>query len=126
MTENEAINLHIGENLHRISIIEEFLRTNSNADDKVCKKNISILTKINGALQEIQEYREIGTVEEFREAMVKSNNTEQCISRLVQRGYTVKKITESMRKDANECLTLEEKGVDKECYGCSCCVCLIQ
>ena len=91
MNENEAINLHIGENLHRISTIEEFLRTNSDADDKKCKKNINILTKVNGALQEIQEYREIGTVEEFREAMVKSNNTEQCISRLVQRGYTVKK-----------------------------------
>lgn len=67
MTENEAIELHIAENLHRIEVIEEFLRTNSNADDKECKKNIQILTKIDGALQEIQQYREIGTVEECRE-----------------------------------------------------------
>lgn len=34
MTENEAIDLHIRENLHKISIIEEFLRTNPRADDK--------------------------------------------------------------------------------------------
>lgn len=65
MTENEAINLHIGENLHRISTIEEFLGTNPHADDKECKKNINILTKTNGALQEIQKYRAIGTVEEI-------------------------------------------------------------
>jgi len=71
MTENEAIEVHIGENLHRISVIEEFLKTNSNADDKECKKNISILMKINGALQEIQQYRLIGTVEECREAVEK-------------------------------------------------------
>lgn len=29
MTENEAIGLHIAENLHRIGVIEEFLRTNT-------------------------------------------------------------------------------------------------
>lgn len=68
MTENEAIELHIAENLHRIEVIEEFLRTNSDADDKECKKNIQIFTKINGVLQEIQQYRAIGTVEECREA----------------------------------------------------------
>lgn len=67
MTENEAIELHIGENLGRIGVIEEFLRTNPDADGKECKKNIQILTKINGALQEIQQYRSIGTVEECRE-----------------------------------------------------------
>lgn len=65
MTENEAIDLHIRENLHKISIIEEFLRTNPRADDKECRKNINMLTKANGALQEIQKYRAIGTVEEF-------------------------------------------------------------
>lgn len=58
MTENEAIELHIAENLHRIEVIEEFLRTNSDADDKECKKNIQILTKINGALQECRKAME--------------------------------------------------------------------
>lgn len=67
MTENEAIELHVAENLRRIEVIEEFLRTNPDADDKECKKNIQIFTKINGVLQEIQQYRAIGTVEECRE-----------------------------------------------------------
>lgn len=70
-TENEAIELHIKENIHRIEVIEEFLRTNSDAADKECKKNIQILTKINGALSEIQQYRSIGTVAECREAVEK-------------------------------------------------------
>ncbi len=71
MTENEAIELHIAENLHRIEVIEEFSRTNSNADDKECKKNIQILTKIDGALQEIKQYRAIGTIKECQEARKK-------------------------------------------------------
>lgn len=74
MTENEAIKLHIAENLHRIKVIEEFLRTNSDADDKECRKNIQILTKTNDvlrALQELKQYRAIDTVEECREAREK-------------------------------------------------------
>lgn len=66
MTENEAIEIHIAESLHRIGVIEEFLRINSDADDKECNKTIQVLTKINGALQEIQRYRAIGTVQELR------------------------------------------------------------
>ena len=68
MTENEAIEVHIEENIHKISVIEEFLRTSPDADDKECRKNISVLTKVNGVLQEIQQYRTIGTIEECREA----------------------------------------------------------
>lgn len=69
MTENEAIELHIGENIHRIGVMEEFLSTNPEADDKECRKNIQVLTKINGALQEIQKYRAIGTVEDITKAV---------------------------------------------------------
>lgn len=71
MTEKEAIGLHIGENLHRIAVIERFLRTNPNADEKNCKKNIEKLTKTNSALKDIRKYRELGTVEELREAKEK-------------------------------------------------------
>lgn len=35
---------------------------------KSVKKNISVLTKVNGLLQEIQKYRSIGTIKECREA----------------------------------------------------------
>lgn len=73
MTEDEAIELHISENLHRISVIEEFLRTNTNRDDEDCRKNIQVLTKINGVLQEIQGYKAIGTVEECQKAMERQN-----------------------------------------------------
>ena len=71
MTEQEAIQLHIAENIHRIEVIEDFLITNSDANDKECRKNIDILTKINKALEEIQQYRAIGTVEECRAVVEK-------------------------------------------------------
>lgn len=69
MTEQEAIELHIQENLHRISAIESFLSISPDADGKECHKNISVLMKVNGLLQEIQQYRAIGTAGECREAM---------------------------------------------------------
>ena len=69
MTENEAIEIHIAENIHRIEVIEGFMHSNSDADKDNCKKNISVLTKINGLLDEIQQYRAIGTVEECRSAV---------------------------------------------------------
>ena len=56
MTENEAIKLHISENIHRIEVIEDFLMTNSDANDKECRKNIDILTKINKALEDVLQY----------------------------------------------------------------------
>ena len=71
MTEQEAIQLHISENIHRIEVIEDFLSTNSDANDKECRKNIDILTKTNKALEEVQQYREIGTLEECRAAVEK-------------------------------------------------------
>lgn len=126
MTENEAINLHIGENLHRISTIEDFLRTNPHADDKKCRKNINILTKINGVLQEIQKYRAIGTVEECRKAKEMSNSIDQCILHLRRNGYIVRKWTKNMQQDSDECVALDEEGKSKDCGGCSCSVCLLQ
>ena len=71
MTEQEAIKLHISENIHRIEVIEDFLSTNSDANDKECRKNIDILTKINKALEEVQQYRAIGTPKECRPAVEK-------------------------------------------------------
>lgn len=70
MTEQEAIKLHIAENIHRIEVIEDFLSTNSDANDKECRKNIDILTKINKALNEVEQYRAIGTPEECRNSVL--------------------------------------------------------
>lgn len=74
MTENEAIKLHIKENLKRIITIKEFLKTNSDANDKECNENILILTSANVALKEIRQYRAIGTVEKCRDAMKRNYN----------------------------------------------------
>lgn len=45
---------------------------------------------------------------------------------LKSNGYIVKKWTLSMEQDANECGELAEQGMDKDCCGCSCSVCLMQ
>lgn len=71
MTEQEAIEIHIAENIRRIEVIEDFMHTNYNHDDAVCGKNILVLSKINGLLQMVQQYRAIGTVEECRAAVEK-------------------------------------------------------
>lgn len=48
------------------------------------------------------------------------------IKLLKKNGYIVKKWTKSMEQDANECEEMEEKGMSKDCCGCSCSVCLMQ
>lgn len=119
MTENEVIELHIADNLHRIEIIEEVLRTNSNADDKECKKNIEILTKINGALQEIQQYRAIGTVKECKEAKEKQMTKQPIIL------YKQSTRSEGQLFTANyfKCPTCEKTftyfgGIPNNCHEC--------
>lgn len=41
-------------------------------------------------------------------------------------GYIVKKWTQSMEVDANECIEMESQGEEKDCNCCSCSVCLMQ
>lgn len=45
---------------------------------------------------------------------------------LVKNGYVVKKWTHYMEQDAIECEIMQEKGQSKDCYCCSCSVCLMQ
>ena len=78
MTEQEAIKLHIAENIHRIEVIEDFLSTNSDANDKECRKNIDILTKTNKALEEVQQYRAIGTPDKIKEELDRLRNDNDC------------------------------------------------
>lgn len=91
MTEQEAIEIHIAENIHRIEVIEDFMHTNSDADDTVCRKNIAVLSKINGLLQIVQQYMEIGTPEECRAAVekqiakkpiIKYEQTHDCVTEI--------------------------------------------
>lgn len=87
MTDSEAIEIHIAENIHRIEVMEDFMNTNS--DDAVCRKNILVLSKINGLLQMVQQYRAIGTVEECRAAV--ENHSEKKVFVVVQGNYALSK-----------------------------------
>lgn len=64
-------------------------------------------------LKELKVLRERGSVD-------------QCIIHLRRNGYIVKKWTENMQVDSDECIELDEKGKSKDCGGCSCSVCLMQ
>ena len=69
MSEKEAIEIHIAENIHKIEVIENFMYRVPDADKEKCRKNISVLSKINGLLEEIQQYRAIGTVDQCHDAV---------------------------------------------------------
>lgn len=45
---------------------------------------------------------------------------------LKKNSYIIRKWTHLMELDASECEEMEKKGLSKECYDCSCSVCLIQ
>lgn len=69
MTENEAIKIHIGDCEKRIERIKGFMESNCDADISECCRNVRVLEKSIQALEEIQAYRAIGTVEECRIAV---------------------------------------------------------
>ena len=66
MTENDIIKNHIEDCEHRIGNILGFMESNSDADISSCEQNISVLKAVIVALEEIQSYREIGTVKEIK------------------------------------------------------------
>ena len=66
MTENETIKKHIEECEHRIGNILGFMVSNSDADTSICEENITVLKIAIQALEEIQQYKAIGTIEEFK------------------------------------------------------------
>ena len=71
MDYQEAIENHINECRHRIDVIRNHMNTNGDADKDVCNKNIDVLKIAISAMQELMEYKELGTLEEVREAVEK-------------------------------------------------------
>lgn len=67
MTEQEAIKQHISICNHRIETIENFEQSNQGANMLRCEKNIRVLELVIKALEEIQQYRAIGTVKKVKE-----------------------------------------------------------
>ena len=57
---------------------------------------------------------------------VKESSVKRCTAHLKRHGYIVLKYTKAMKKDADECEAMEEKGKSKDCCSCSCSVCLVQ
>lgn len=72
MTENELIKTHIEECEHRIGKILGFMESNEDANVDGCKGNIEVLKTVVIALEEVKQYRAIGTVEEFKDLKDKS------------------------------------------------------
>lgn len=55
----------------------------------------------------------------------KMDDVDRYIYSLRKKGYVVKKWTKAMERDADECVSLDERGQSKDCGGCSCSVCLM-
>lgn len=79
MTVQEAINKNISECKRRIFIIKDFLKNNKDANSDECKENIFVLKTTIQALEEVEQYRALGTVEELKEAREKQIPKTPCI-----------------------------------------------
>ncbi|MCI5650373.1 MAG: hypothetical protein MR332_13290 [Fusicatenibacter sp.] len=99
----EAIESHINECIRRIDIIRNHMNANGDADKDVCNKNIDVLKITISAMQELKmykdgklclipedvygkqceeldRYKELGTLEEVREAVEKQKRKKPCAS----------------------------------------------
>ena len=71
MTVQEAIKKHITECEERIFRIKDHLESSKDAHVDECKENILVLETAIQALEEVEQYRALGTVEELKEAREK-------------------------------------------------------
>lgn len=55
-----------------------------------------------------------------------NNKTLEMINELEEMGYMIIKLTRAMERDMKECEEMDREGKSKECFGCSCNVCLTQ
>lgn len=69
MDNREAIELHLEECKNRIEKIKGFMESNSDANTAECSKNIRVLESVIQAIEELEQYRELGTVEEIKSMM---------------------------------------------------------
>lgn len=86
MDYQEAIENHIKECRHRIDIIRNHMNTNGDADKGVCNKNIEVLEISIHVMQELQQYKQIGALEEVRDAVELQQADKPRISRLSAHG----------------------------------------
>lgn len=65
-TERKAIKEHIEECQKRLITIKRFMETNTDRDKAECMRNIARLEVVASALQELEQYSQIGTLDECR------------------------------------------------------------
>ena len=90
MTENETIKKHIEECEHRIGNILGFMVSNSDADTSICEENITVLKIAIQALEEIQQYKAIGTIEEFKDLKEKEERFDRNIKMFNKIGLEIR------------------------------------
>lgn len=59
MDYQEAIERHVEECKHRIDVINNFMKTNGDADKDKCLENIEIFKTAISAMQELEEYKKM-------------------------------------------------------------------
>lgn len=93
----EVIQKHILECKGRVKNIENFMKSNKRADIEGCGENILILETAISALEEIQQYQALGTVEDLK--ALRSMEIEEW-KKLKQYGElgTVEELREAMEK----------------------------
>lgn len=68
----------------------------------------------------ILTHQDIGKLVKEGEQIIKAKQL------LKNNGYVVKKWTEAMNRDVDECVEMDARGEQKDCCGCNCSVCLMQ
>ena len=53
------------------------------------------------------------------------NDIEKAKKLLKDNGYIILKFTEEMKNDSKECDAMDDDGESKECFFCSCSMCVI-
>lgn len=88
MTVQEAIKKNIAECKRRIFRIKDFMENSKDSNNDKCKENIFVLETTIQALEEVEQYRVLGTVEELKEAREKQPKTDwiSCEERLPETG----------------------------------------
>ena len=102
MTENERIKNHIEDCEHRIGNILGFMESNSDADIFSCEENIVVLKDVIIALEEIQQYRAIGTIGEFKDLKEKNEKQLEAIKLLTIAAICYEKNLDIIRKEMKE------------------------
>ena len=87
MTVQEAIKKHITECEERIFRIKDHLESSKDAHVDECKENILVLETAIQALEEVEQYRALGTVEELTNQKHNLSIAYKCIEELQQKDW---------------------------------------